>query len=133
MADSHITRADLRALSDDLKAYIRERGDDADRRTVERFGSVNARLDKVNGRLDRHEDAIAAAVGERAEHETKIKNLEREVFGARQRVATQDDEKPALTKGGLKRALAVLAALGVAMEALHQIANVVIAALRHKP
>jgi chromosome segregation ATPase len=130
---SGLSPQDLRAAVEDMKAYIRERDDDADQRNVERFAGVNARLDKVNGNIARHEREIAAGREAQAAADVRTKNLEREVFGARQRVATQDDEKPALTKGGVKRALAVLAALGVAMEALHQIANVVIAALRHKP
>jgi hypothetical protein len=136
MSESHISQGDLRAAVEDVKAYIRERDDAADQRNIERLGGVNSRLDKINGNIARHEREIAAGREAQAAADVRTKNLEREVF-ARQRVATQaapaaDDDKPALTKRDVKRALAGLATVGVLVEALHRIGDLAIALLRHR-
>lgn len=44
------------------------------------FAGINARLDRVNGRLDRHDDAINELRPGVAEHGVKIATLNREVF-----------------------------------------------------
>lgn len=105
-----ITHADLQAASEDVKGYIRER-----------FNAVDKRLDTLNGSVARHEQAIGDIREKAAAAHVEIKNLNREVFPAsyRSRRVTltdgDDDAKPAVTKGDVKRAAAVLSILTAAI------------------
>lgn len=129
-----VSNEDLRALSEDLKSYIRERDAEADARNVERFGNVNQRIDGVNTRLDRVNGNIARHAASIAAGDIRFTNLEREVFPRPRRddgqAPVDDSQKPALTKGDVKRALGVLAAMGVIVEALHRVGAFVFAAFK---
>ncbi len=97
---------DLAEISGSLKLLVRE------------AEGINKRLDKVNGRIDRHEDALAAAVMAVAELKIKVATLNHEVFdrgGAERteanqtailkdlqeliRATTAGDNRPAFTVG----------------------------------
>lgn len=78
------------------------------------FQGVHDRLDKVNGRLDKHDTAIGQLTPRVAEHTVKISTLNNEVFRAdrlgreiedeeAKRTATPDSEP--ITIKDLKRAL----------------------------
>lgn len=57
------------------------------------FAGINARLDRVNGRLDRHDDGLNELRPTVAEQGVKISTLNREVFpdGGRRLVAREPD------------------------------------------
>lgn len=59
------------------------------------FAQVNGRLDKVNGRVGRNDDAIAELRPRVAADGVRLKNLEREVF---QRSAPRDDDAASTKK-----------------------------------
>jgi TolA-binding protein len=129
-----ITRTDLRVFGEELKDYIRERDEAADSRNVERFRGINDRLDRLNGSVARHERELG-------EQSTKIKNLEREVFERQRRAARatdtgmislfeKADEKPAITKGDVRKLIVVVGIIGTFVEAAHRIGEFAFHALK---
>lgn len=106
--------------------YITAREFDAAMRALtnamaEGFSGINQRLDRVNGRLDKHDTSIGLLTPRVAEHGVKITNLNREVFPQGRDTppvlphVDKDNDAP-ITMRDMKRALwvagAVLAGLG---------------------
>lgn len=86
---------------------------------AEGFRGVHERLDRVNGRLDKHDDAIGAVTQRVAANGVKIDNLNREVFPSG-RTRKHEGENEPITLKDLKRALwvggAVLGVIGALIQ-----------------
>lgn len=85
-----LTYENLQALSADLKKYIGERFEANDKLQDERISGINRRLDILNGSVARHEKAIGE---ERARVDALVQP------------PAKTDDRPAITKGDVKRAL----------------------------
>lgn len=114
-----LTRAELRDAVNGLREYVKERAD-----------GIDDRLDKLNGAVARHEAAIGDIRVEAAEVKTKVTVLNREVFPAYRGKRSGDDERPAVTKGDVRKAAAVLAVLASAVVGLAKVWTVLAAVLK---
>ncbi|MGE0450582.1 MAG: hypothetical protein AB7Q29_13500 [Vicinamibacterales bacterium] len=116
MADG-ITKGDLLEIATDLRDHIDDRLNVARQEHGQDLRDIKQHLATLNGKVATHE-------AKHAEIAVRITNVEREIFRRPRRSVTdagRDDEKPAVSRGDMKRLAGGLALLGVVLELLHNV------------